>query len=92
MGVKIDLKHVVGTATATSGVALAGNSKLKYLMIVNKSSANILYVSFGVASSVAIGVPIPVGGSLTFGDKEVLNDINVVADTSLTAEYLIVHG
>lgn len=80
--------NTVGTASAQ---LVAANAARSYLMFQNKDAASNLYLSFGVAATIANGIKVQPGGVYEMADVQSTQAIFAIADIANT-NVLVVQG
>lgn len=78
--------------TNASSVILAANAARKFLMIQNKDAAGNIYIVFGAAATVALGIKIAPGQTLTLDAKVPAGSINAIGDIANNPNVVVVEG
>lgn len=78
--------------TNASSVILAANAGRKFLMIQNKDAAGNIYIVFGAAATVALGIKIAPGQTLTLDAKVPAGGINAIGDIANNPNVVVVEG
>lgn len=80
------------TVTSASASLLAANAARQYLLIQNNDATGTVYLSFGVAATLANGLRIAPGGTYELPSTQTSQQIFAIGDTASNANIITVEG
>lgn len=80
------------TVTNAAAQLLAFNVSRRYLLIQNKDATGNVFVNFSTTATVANGIKIPPGGSLTMDAFACNNAISAIGDIASNANVIVLTG